>query len=65
LEVSIKEYDDRNHERFALGPGKQRHVDKYGVLEKCTWSENAARQLSFPERAGFKDYLKRKKINLD
>jgi FMN reductase [NAD(P)H] len=65
LETDVKDYDDRNHERFALTPTKQRHTDKYGVLEKCTWSENAARQLSLPERAGFADYLKRKGINLD
>lgn len=65
LEAHIKEYDDNNHKRFALAPGKQRHVDKYGVLEKCTWSENVARQLSLPERAGFKDYLKSKDIYLD
>jgi len=65
LEKNIKEYDNSNHERFALVPRKQRHVDKYGVLEKCTWSENVARQLSLPERADFSDYLKSKKINLD
>ena len=65
LEGYIKEYDDKNHERFELVPGKQRHADKYGVLEKCTWSENVARQLSLPERSGFTDYLKRKEINLD
>ena len=65
LETDVKDYDDRNHKRFALTPTKQRHADKYGVLEKCTWSENVARQLSLPERAGFADYLKRKGINLD
>ena len=65
LETDVKDYDDRNHERFALTPTKQRHTDKYGVLEKCTWSENVARQLSLPERAGFADYLKRKGINLE
>ena len=65
LETDVKDYDDRNHERFALTPTKQRHTDKYGVLEKCTWSENVARQLSLPERAGFADYLKRKGISLD
>jgi len=65
LETDVKDYDDRNHKRFALTATKQRHTDKYGVLEKCTWSENVARQLSLPERAGFADYLKRKGINLD
>ena len=65
LEENIKEYDNRNHERFAVVPKKQRHADKYGVLKKCTWSENVARQLSLPERANFSNYLKSKKINLD
>ncbi len=64
LEDDIADYDNRAHDRFALSPTKQRHTDKYGVLEKCTWSENAARQLSLPERAGFADFLKRKAINL-
>lgn len=65
LEAGVTDYDDRAHARFALTPGKQRHTDKYGVLEKCTWSENVARQLSLPERAGFADFLKSKGIRLD
>lgn len=65
LEAEITDYDDRAHERFALSPGKQRHTDTYGVLEKCTWSENVARQLSLPERAGFAEFLKNKGIRLD
>jgi len=65
LEQAVADYDDRSHARFALPPKKQRHTDKYGVLEKCTWSENVTRQLSLPERAGFSDYLRRKGISLD
>jgi nitroreductase/FMN reductase [NAD(P)H] len=65
LAEKIRDFDDRGHERFALPPEKQRHTDRYGVLEKCTWSENVTRQLSEPERAGFGDYLKRKGILLD
>ncbi len=65
LEVDIEDYDDRAHERFALSPAKQRHTDKYGVLEKCTWSENVSRQLSLPEREGFAAFLKRQGIDLD
>ncbi len=61
----IEDFDDRGHQRFALPPEKQRHTDKYGVLEKCTWSENVSRQLSLPERDGFAAYLKRKGIDLD
>ena len=64
LEADILDYDDRAHERFAISAKKQRHTDKYGVLEKCTWSENVARQLSEPERPAFAAYLKRKGIDL-
>jgi len=65
LAEDIVDFDDRGHERFALPPEKQRHTDKYGELEKCTWSENVTRQLSLPERAGFADYLRRRGITLD
>jgi len=65
LAEDIADFDDRGHERFALPPEKQRHTDKYGELEKCTWSENVTRQLSLPERAGFADYLRRRGITLD
>ena len=64
LETEIDGSDDRAHERKPIKPGGQRHTDKYGVLEKCTWSENVARQLSEPERAGFSDYLRSKGIEL-
>jgi len=64
LERDVVAYDDRAHDHQPLIPAKQRHTDRYGVLEKCTWSENVARQLSLPERDGFADFLKRKKINL-
>jgi nitroreductase len=65
LQADIVDYDDRAHARFALSPGRQRHTEIYGVLEKCTWSENVARQLSLPERPGFADFLRRKGIRLD
>ena len=64
LEADIGKFDERAHARLALPPAKQRHIDKYGVLDKCTWSENAARQLSLPERAGFAEFLRRKGIEL-
>jgi len=60
----VSDYDDRAHDHQPLAPAKQRHTDRYGVLEKCTWSENVARQLSVPERDGFADFLERMKINL-
>lgn len=64
LDVDVAAYDDRNHDRFPLAAGKQRHTEKYGVLEKCTWSENVARQLSLPERDVFAAWLKSQGIDL-
>ncbi len=64
LNIDIKKYDDRNHDRDPIKPDKQRHTGKYGVLSKCTWSENVCRQLSFPEREDLGSYLKSKGINL-
>jgi nitroreductase/FMN reductase [NAD(P)H] len=58
LEAVIDDYDKRRHAIFPVPPAKQRHSDKYGILEFCGWSENVARQLSLPERAGFRDFLK-------
>lgn len=57
LEAKIDAYDRMRHTIFPLLPEKQRHVDKYGALDFCGWSENATRQLSLPERAGFRDFL--------
>ena len=65
LESEVDAYDRMRHAVFPLPPGKQRHVDKYGALEFCGWSENVARQLSLPERAGFTDFLKRHGFMLD
>jgi len=65
LEAEVAEYDERAHERKPIKPGGQRHIDLYGELEKCTWSENVARQLSRPERAGFAAFLSKKGIRLD
>ena len=64
LDAEVTAYDDRNHDRFPLPSGKQRYTDKYGVLEKCTWSENVARQLSVPEREGFAAWLKSRGVDL-
>ena len=64
VEIAVESYDERNHERSPLSPENQRHTDNYGVLEKCTWSENIARQLSLPERQGFASWLKSRGIDL-
>ncbi len=64
LEEEIAAYDKRRHDIRAVPPESQRHTDKYGVLEVYAWSENVARQLSVPERAGFRDFLKSRGFDL-
>jgi nitroreductase/FMN reductase [NAD(P)H] len=57
LEEAIAAYDRRRHARQPIPPDKQRHTERYGVLERCGWTENVARQLSLPERADFRRHL--------
>jgi nitroreductase/FMN reductase [NAD(P)H] len=46
-------------------PGKPRYPEVHGAKpEGCTWSENAARQLSVPERANFRAWLAARGIHL-
>ena len=65
LEAELTAYDARAHVRQPIPQEKQRHSDRYGVREVCSWSENVARQLSLPERAGFRDFLAGQDINLE
>jgi nitroreductase len=64
LEAVVDAYDARRHETNPIAPDGQRHADKYGVSENCTWSENVARQLSVAERDGFRDYLEKNGFDL-
>jgi nitroreductase/FMN reductase [NAD(P)H] len=65
LEAEIAAYDDRAFAVAPIPPEKQRHVDRYGIAERGIWSENVARQLSLPERAAFRDWLRQQKLSLD
>jgi nitroreductase/FMN reductase [NAD(P)H] len=51
----------------ALRPRqKPRYPEIHGTApEGCAWSENAARQLSVPERAGFRAWLRSRGFALD
>jgi nitroreductase/FMN reductase [NAD(P)H] len=51
----------------ALRPRqKPRYPEIHGPApEGCTWSENAARQLSVPERFGFRAWLRSRGFALD
>lgn len=64
LESAVDRYDQMRLERQPIPPEKQRHVDRYGALDNARWSENIARQLSVPERDGFRHWLKGIGINL-
>lgn len=57
LDDLVGGYDARRQDTNPIPPDGQRHTDKYGVSENCTWSENVARQLSVEERGGFRDFL--------
>lgn len=47
-------------------PAKPRYPEIHGPApEGCAWSENAARQLSVPERAGFRAWLRARGFALD
>jgi len=59
LEVALPAYDT------LRPPGKPRYPQVHGAKpEGCVWSENAARQLSVPERANFRAWLAAKDISL-
>ena len=59
LAIAIPAYD------ALRPPGKPRYPEVHGAKpEGCVWSDNAARQLSVPERANFRAWLATKGINL-
>jgi nitroreductase/FMN reductase [NAD(P)H] len=57
--AAVTEYDERRHQREPIEGQKQRHTDRYGVADKCPWSEQMARQLSLPERAEFRSFIEK------
>lgn len=65
MPADVESYDKRRHAHTPLPEAKQRHVDKYGALDYCPWSENVTRQLSLPERPGFRDFLNKHGFKLD
>ena len=57
LGAEIAAYDKQRDERQPIAPQKQRHTKIYGTADYYPWSENAARQLSVPERPEFRAFL--------
>ena len=64
LAAEVEAYDRRRHAQRPIMPDKQRHTDRYGVLDYCPWSENVTRQLSQPERAEFRAFLEKHGFDL-
>jgi FMN reductase [NAD(P)H] len=57
-------YDARRRAREPLAATSLKNNDVYGPKEGVGWSENAARQLSVPERFGFATYLRTRGFDL-
>ncbi|MCC7274534.1 MAG: nitroreductase family protein, partial [Alphaproteobacteria bacterium] len=64
LPGTVDAYDRRRHARAPIAASGQRAVERWGTAEFCGWSDNVARQLSLPERAGFRAFLARHGVAL-
>jgi FMN reductase [NAD(P)H] len=64
LESDLASYDQRRNDRDPVAGGSLKNNDVYPPRDGVGWSENAARQLSVPERFGFSTYLKTKGFDL-
>jgi FMN reductase [NAD(P)H] len=64
LESELASYDQRRNDRDPVVAGSLKNNDVYPPRDGVGWSENAARQLSVPERFGFSTYLKTKGFDL-
>jgi nitroreductase/FMN reductase [NAD(P)H] len=60
----LSAYDARRRGREPLAPASLKNNDIYGPKEGVCWSENAARQLSVPERFGFAAFLRTRGFDL-
>jgi FMN reductase [NAD(P)H] len=64
LQADVAAYDQRRHARDPVAAGSLKNNDVYPPRDGVGWSENAARQLSVPERFGFSTWLKTKGFDL-
>ena len=64
LPEHVKAYDERRRARDPVAAGGLKNNDVYPPRDGVGWSENVARQLSVPERFGFKAYLRTKGFDL-
>ena len=64
LAAEIDGYDRRRDARFSIPRDKQRHAETFGHADFYGWSEDKARQVSTPERAGLGAFLRRHGFDL-
>jgi nitroreductase/FMN reductase [NAD(P)H] len=64
LETDVAAYDKRRNARDPVAATGLKNNDVYPPRDGVGWSENAARQLSVPERFGFSTWLKTKGFDL-
>jgi nitroreductase/FMN reductase [NAD(P)H] len=64
LPSELSAYDERRQAREPLAAGSLKNIDVHGPKPRATWSENAARQWSVPERFGFAAWLKTRGFDL-
>lgn len=64
LETHVAAYDERRRAREPVAAAGLKNNDVHPPREGVGWSENVARQLSVPERFGFKAYLRTKGFDL-
>ena len=64
LEAEIDAYDRRRDARYSIPPEKQRYREDFGEADFYGWSEDKARQVSRPERAGFGAFIRKRGFSL-
>jgi nitroreductase/FMN reductase [NAD(P)H] len=64
LQSEVQAYDERRRAREPVAAAGLKNNDVYPPRDGVGWSENAARQLSVPERFGFAAYLKTRGFDL-
>jgi nitroreductase/FMN reductase [NAD(P)H] len=54
----VRAYALRRLQREPIPPAKQKNAHVYGTTEAATWMDQVSRQLSLPERAEFREFLR-------
>ncbi len=65
LEAQIDAYDQLRDARFSLPADRQKYRDEFGTASFYGWSEDKARQMAKPERAGVTNYVTKNGFSLN